>query len=972
MKDVNLNQFAISAEEFLGNPARAQQFALGMLERASNGEYAVVDATNPFAFLLEAATANASANFNKTERLLRKVYPSLAGGYDDLYNHMSDVDYLNRFSVPSRTKLTMLLGLDEVKQKAIRENDAGVRRLTVPRFTRFSVADVPFTLLYPIDIRLMRHGGFRITYNDDIVSDVDTLTTNLVEWTILTINGVEWLALDIPIKQIDVTRVNAVVNRATGFTKTYAIPDNFHYCEAYNRVGDKWEKIKVTHSELVHNPNQPTVCLKVLNQAVTVSIPQIYLNARSINDTVRLDFYTTKGAIRLDLAGYDMGSYEARWNPVANQVVDVFSAPLDTFNSVGLYGSTTTTGGSNGLGFQELRERVINRTTTTEGLPITAKQLGTTLEDLGFNLVTNIDDVTDRQFLATRLLPPPLDNQTISGMGATVGTLVSSVNMLRFNTNVIGNNKRTTIKPSALFKLVHGILHLVSDTEHNSLLNGADKSQVIKQLNKDQYLYTPYYYVIDTELSALDTRIYDLDSPSVKSRFFFEHNLTIGSKFDIKTYQISKASDANGFYLDVEAELGSVMKSIDARNLDIQLSFKPVDNKNRYHISGTLLSEIGDDNLVIGERYVWRFHIQTRYDINSDDRLILMPFYVPVDLIHEFDITTVVKNYLPEEYKPSDLDEIVDNAYVTGGEYIALTQEKLTLKFGERLERLFNRTRTVVDPDAIVVREADEPMVYEKDVYKYDSTGNLDFTYDAEINEMVLTKLHNAGEIVLNESNQPIYRWRKGDLVLNHLGEVTYINGGAGLKREIDIFLLDARYQFANTKSAKVYKSRIKSLVNSWVNDDMVSLNRQLLERSEMFFHPTITKGTIKVKADNNKMISVDTQQSFIITFFMNAEKYEDPMLRAAIAKSAVQILHDGLQYRTVSKDSLLSLLRSRIGDDVVSVDVEGFLRDEWRTATLIDDAQRLSIDKRIVLKTNGEYEIEDAVDVRFLVHDSN
>ena len=322
MSNVTNQQFSTNIEDLIINPARAHQFSLAMLERASEGEKVVVDPTNPFVFLLEAASANASACLNQTERMMRKMYPSLAGGYEDVYHHMSDTDYLERFSTPSRTVMTMMLSLDEVKQKAVIENDASVRRLTIPRFTRFSVADTPFTLMYPIDIRIMRHGGFRITYNDDVPIDVDVLDTNLVDWRVVNMSGTEWLTIDIPIKQLDISRVNGPVNRATGFSKTYNIPDKFHYCQAYNRVGDEWVKINVTHNEVVHNPNKPTLVLKVMDNNVKVTIPQIYLNARSINDMIRIDFYTTKGELTMDLSGYGMGAFEAKWNSVSNEKTD--------------------------------------------------------------------------------------------------------------------------------------------------------------------------------------------------------------------------------------------------------------------------------------------------------------------------------------------------------------------------------------------------------------------------------------------------------------------------------------------------------------------------------------------------------------------------------------------------------------------------------------------------------------------------
>lgn len=969
MTDVTTKRISDAMGDILVNPVRAHQLSLAFLEQISDGQSVVVDATNPFVFLLESATATASAGLNKTEKYIRQIYPALATDYEELYHHMSDKDYLERFATPARTTLTLLLGYEEVKQKALPENDAGVNLLTIPRFTKFLVADVPFTLLYPIEIRVMRHGGFRITYNDDIVSDVETLGTNIVTWSTVSLYNQTWLRIDIPVQQMDINRVYAQLNRSTGFNKTYNLNDKFFYCEAYNNVDGQWVKINVTHSELIHDPLMPTIVLQVNENTVKVTVPQVYINNGRINDSVRIDFYTTKGRFDMNLGGYNSSSFEANWNPIAGERINKYSVALETFNSLTMLSDKPLVGGSDGIGFEALRQKVINRTTVSEGLPITGKQLANTLSLQGFNLVTNIDDITDRQFLATKALPAPTDKSTVSSIGATIQTLISSFSALTQNPQVLNNNNRITIKPDMLYKVVDGILQVVNETEREMLFSPVDKQGIIDTINANTYLYSPYYYVIDKSKSTLDSRIYDLDHPYLYSRFFFEQNMNIGVKFDIKEYSVTKPLDKDGFYIEVEAELGETLKNIAAQNLDIQLSFNSTDDGNRYHITSEFLSPIGDDNLVIGGRFIWRFHIQTRYDINAKDEMILLPYYVPVNLTHVFDVTTVVKNFIPDTYKPTNLDMIVKNSYLHGGEYIAITQEKVHLKFGERLERLYNRTRTIVDANSIVTRETDEVMRYEKDVYKMDKTGTIDLTYNQVTGELTATKLHTAGEVILNERNEPIYKWRKGDIVLDALGKPTYKDGGLGLNREIDIFLFDAKYYFANSATTKAYKEEIVRLINGWVNTEMRMLNGQLLERSEIFFHPTVTKGTVKVKADNDKLITINSQQSIRITFFMTETKYNDAVLRESIKQSGIKTLHDGLQQQTVSKDSLLSLLRNTLGNDIVSVDIDGFLHDEWTTATLLDPAQRLSYNKKLLLKSNGEYDVEDDIEVKFLIH---
>ena len=64
------------------------------------------------------------------------------------------------------------------------------------------------------------------------------------------------------------------------------------------------------------------------------------------------------------------------------------------------------------------------------------------------------------------------------------------------------------------------------------------------------------------------------------------------------------------------------------------------------------------------------------------------------------------------------------------------------------------------------------------------------------------------------------------------------------------------RDYFANSATTVAYKEEIIRLINGWVNTEMRMLNGQLLERSEMFYYPTITKGTVKIKADNDKLIT--------------------------------------------------------------------------------------------------------------------
>ena len=122
-----------SINEVRYNPAAIQRRVFDTLEQVSNGEVDVVDPSNPFVFLLEASSVLTSASMEEAENLTRQLYPSMALTEDELYLHMSDQDYVGRFSSPSRTMFTVLFNKEELMQRAVDVGENGVRKITIPR-----------------------------------------------------------------------------------------------------------------------------------------------------------------------------------------------------------------------------------------------------------------------------------------------------------------------------------------------------------------------------------------------------------------------------------------------------------------------------------------------------------------------------------------------------------------------------------------------------------------------------------------------------------------------------------------------------------------------------------------------------------------------------------------------------------------------------------------------------------------------
>ena len=105
MADVSLYQY---------NPGLIQRSVLSKLSDAMNGTLEIVDPTNPFVFSLESASVLTAAAMVKNEANTRKQYPYSAQDEEDLYLHMSDKDYIDRFATPSSTTFSILIPKEEL------------------------------------------------------------------------------------------------------------------------------------------------------------------------------------------------------------------------------------------------------------------------------------------------------------------------------------------------------------------------------------------------------------------------------------------------------------------------------------------------------------------------------------------------------------------------------------------------------------------------------------------------------------------------------------------------------------------------------------------------------------------------------------------------------------------------------------------------------------------------------------------
>ena len=954
---------AISQARF--NPAAMQRISLSVLERITNGEYDIASPTSPFVFCVESGVVNAAAAMIENEANTRKQYPSMALTQEELYLHMSDKDYAGRFAFPSRTKITMLFEYDELINRMVATGVGNNRKLVIPRHTRIEIADIAFTMQYPLEIRQMAHGGLQVVYDNRKLSPLETLTTNIADTLVVKISNRDFLRVDIPISQFKITSHVTPISLASGLAVVYPFEDQFYYARAFYAQADgTWKEMLTTHTDQVFDPKTPTAILKVLDKKLHVSLPQVYLTTGLVATEMRIDVYTTKGVLEMVLDNYQANAFKVEWLDYENDDNGRYKAPLTVFTTMAVFSDQVVTGGRNALTFEQLRDRVIVNPAGVPLIPITNVHLTTRLQDLGYDLVKNVDNITNRQFLATRTLPRPADNSVVSGAGCTIQTLSASMAELALLPTVKDNGDRVTILPTTLFQSLNGILNTVPEANIQSLL-ALPLDVRCRRINAENYLFTPFHYVLDRTGNEFEMRSYYLDQPGIEAKSYVSENDTVGIAVATGDYAIERVE--NGYKITLVTKSSEAWKALPVETVYCQLSYRPTGERDLASLIGTLEGTVDDE-------YVFTFLLETEFDLDANDNVVLTSFRMYDDapsehataLTSEFDVIFAASDLDVVGLRKSDID-LALNVVGLPTTIVGIARERLTVKLGDPLRKLWRSTRTVPSSLDFERYTANVPALYETDIFERDSSGNIVMTLIGD--DITYNVLHHAGDPVLDEFNNPVLAHSIGDIKLDPDLE-PIIRSGRTLVHQLDLCLVDGVYWFATEDSAAAYRSTIPTIIVGWVNGDIKQVSDYLLERTELFFYPKSTLGQIPAIVLEDQQTNIAAAQSFAVTYHMRGSAHRDTSLRKALEKMAVETINEALQTSTVSTSDIVSQLKEKTSGDAISLQVTGLGGDQaFTTVTLQDDSARLSIRKIAVPLADGTITVEDDVVVTFIKH---
>lgn len=971
MEFLNYEQTALSKlkdrySEAKRDPTLLVKASLETVQEITEGRAVLVDATLPAVMLLEMAAAQTAACVQENLALLRRQYPSLAMTEDDLYLHMSDEDYINRFAKPSTpARFTLAILASDFFREAVYDSVEDVHKLIIPRDTSITVDNIVFTTLYPIVLRRFNNGILQISYDAEIQNPIHSLKSTIIEFVVRKGSSQEeWVFFDIEALQIEISTTYFNVDKTYNFSKE--IPTKDQYCHARvfyrnSNTSNDWIEVRTTHTDQVFDVTVPTAVLKVRSNSLTVEIPVVYTTTGLIVGELRVDIYTTKGELSVDLKNYRQDSYIVNMKAIdEKRDLNVYTTAM---TNISYYAASTdvVTGGTDAITFEELRERVIFNSVGPQSLPITNVHLTAEADNNGFEIVKNVDVLTNRIFLATRKLPKPKQSKLITAANVGIVGYKTDYSDLLTHPSVKLNGDRLTILSKTVWIDDNGSTKLVSKTDLDQLY-ALGQTSMVNRINSNQYLYTPFYYVLDSSGEEFEVRSYALDQPYAYGQSFVSQNQTLQLSVNTASYRLDKVQ--NGYALKIKTVSGNHYRNLEDSQVGVQLAFKPKGENTYAYINGVQEAKDTDGNRV------FRFDIETNYDIDSEDLITITNCEVEgitnydakISLETEFEVLHYTTS-VTAQYRPDATDEMLGK-FILPAASVGNSRELFRLHFGDALSNLWRRSRSYTTQVHYKLHEVNVPLLYETDVYDQDPvTGSIFDIVDGAINYRYL---HRAGDPVLDTEGNPVYKYKIGDVVMDENGNPVVTNVFQ-TGRDIDILVVDGRYFFADDTATREYRSEIESTLTSWIVDDVETLEQKLLEQSKIFLYPKTTLGTIQVNTENGIVDQMTAEQAFTLDLYVPYSIYNDNDIREMLRSATISLLDRYIGLAEVNMTAIRDELRSMYGDSVAAFKITGLGGSkDYQLVKVISDRNKLCLKKQLVIQADKTMVVQDDVVINF------
>lgn len=961
-------------ELVMNNPTRVINLITNKIEDSFYNEGTKINSkSHPFVFCIDLITASTTAILNRNQDAVSSVYKVHARDMSELSKTMSDHEWWGMFAEPSSTMLQFAISIEDIKKLSKEHVDyngqvrVSYKKLVIPKDTEIDVFGIRFSIENGIEIRAMSDGNIQALYDSSIVSPFNPISTNVLETEIAYKEGVSFLYITIPVRQLHLDVVSNIAStKASGLKDKFIYKDHLYAIRAFitnTQTGSQTE-MSVVYNAQVFNPSYPTICINLdtSKNEFTYEIPQVYINNGLGVGRVALYVYTTKGKLEKDLGSIS----EKNFQPIYRKFVfnsdklNEFESPMRSVVNSAWYSLTGISGGANPRTFSEMKAASITASNTFN-IPVSDNQITDYLHRFGYKAVKVVDLVFKRLYSISRELPVQCNKGFASAISTCINSHRANINQLVSSGMVYDNGNRVTIPSKTIFDITDGYSKLLSKAEVEQISKYTNE-QKIQLVANNSMVYTPFYYIIDAAVRNPNIRCYDLDDPTINSQVFRYEKTSLGMELGVK--EIAITAIKTGYQITLSVKSSENYKKLDDDSIGAQLSFIPRNSDTNACIKGELL---GLDEY--GER-VWRFNIDCNFDVDYDDNIYLNNFtqfgikqdVIPAGLYENLTIIFTMAGQ--KDQLTSDTDaKIEQSLYHTN--MIAIIETGYRVTFGKPMNNMYTRVRPVAGESKYERYLTNVQDTYQVDVFKKEENGEL---YIDPVSNLPVLE-HRAGEPKFDEHGSPVYLHVKGDYVRTPDGELVELQP-RGLDYHFDFIGFDIAYLLSTDDYDLQYVAETKQFLTQIVYKDIVAFKSRCLEETVMLFKPITKLSTIPVVINSDMKTNMRSDLTFTVKYYLSPDKYKDNNLKSALTKNTPIVLNNLIKNTTISVDMVLEELRKLGGDDVEGVSLDKFTdREGVEIISSRSNDCNFSIRKLLENTSDNILTIKEAVDVVFDIH---
>lgn len=918
-------------QNLIYNPTLIQKLILMDFDKNENVQ--ISTATNPFVFLLEAATTVSSAQAMATRNIIRRKFPALAQTKEDLFAHLNSEQILNIYSTPARTNLVVQVDVFGIKNNGYTPEGANYKEITIPIGSTVTILNTTFTFLNAILVRIYNdtesiHVESIPNDNSLAINDVSLLKSTLGHSQI----NSPVIAFEVPVKQITKKVVNKTITKSLGCKVKISLTDRYCYSEVYvcgKATNDKPVKLEQVFIEDYIDPATPTAFVTVTDTDVTFTVPDVYIQNGTLSGDLIVTVYETKGEQYLPLQNYPNSEF--------SYVISNGSTPSERAAAnikLAITANSILSGGKTGMSMKDLKKSIIENTTGPIDVPVTQFHINKLGEDNNFTIKQMEDTLISRIYSAFK----PMDSFSSTVIKAMPdifnNTVEITVNEYKTLYPERVKDDRFLIKSGTVFREYNGRADFVSPKVLQELQN-MDILKQLEHFNEFKYYYTPFNYIITTEDGATSSKVYYMENPLISDLRIMKKNLNlIGINAYVSKYSIQRLENGFQIYISIAGDVG--FNKITKENVKVQLSF-PIDGDDYVHYVGTYNTTLDSHSFII----------ETNDFIDENDKLQILNGTSTIstkltDLISK----AYIRCYITDPNFKDQFNYLVETIVDKSTNISVLFEDTINITFGRRIEHLWNKLHNTYSNRKYKVYEADEPLIYTEDQYERDTDGNIVFKISTDGTRLERVLLHSKGDIVENEQGETIYKHRKGDVILDQYGEPV-IDVESGLNRFLDILMLEYDFKVASTDPQINLNLLILQYFENVLLNELPTLNNRLLEQTTIQYRPNRSITPIKVKYGN---ITTTIPYRVIPSVTLYVDNNQDLSLAELEAyKTKIgKLINSELNTDTINLVTLNEKIKSSLDLSVVACDIDGIIPDNAKVMTILDSNNTITLDKTL------------------------